>query len=188
MQVQVRSRGRRDHAGARRIVSGMTTTLAARAVDATRIHGSSVAPENSATTVTALDHVSLDIERGTFTAIMGPSGSGKSTLLHCLAGLDRLSSGAVFIGDVELGRLRERALTTLRRDRIGFVFQAYNLLPALNARENITLPLDIAGRRPDAAWLATVIEAVGLADRLTHRPSQLSGRQWVEILSAIAVE
>jgi putative ABC transport system ATP-binding protein len=181
MQAQVRSHGRRDAPGARRIVSGMTTTLAARAVEATRIHGS------GSTTVTALDQVTLDIERGTFTAIMGPSGSGKSTLLHCLAGLDRLSSGAVFIGDVELGRLRERALTMLRRDRIGFVFQAYNLLPALSARENITLPLDIAGRRPDSTWLATMIKAVGLADRLTHRPSQLSGGQQQRVAVARAL-
>jgi putative ABC transport system ATP-binding protein len=120
------------------------------------------------TAVTALDDVSVSFEQGKFSAIMGPSGSGKSTLLHCLAGLDRVTDGQVFIGDVDLTGLNDKRLTQLRRDKIGFVFQAFNLVPTLNARENITLPMDIAGRKPDAEWLTHVIEILTLGDRLTQ--------------------
>ncbi|MGY6501897.1 MAG: ABC transporter ATP-binding protein [Acidimicrobiales bacterium] len=145
--------------------------IAARAVAATKTYGA------GDTLVTALDAIDVGFEQGRFTAIMGPSGSGKSTLMHCLAGLDDLTSGEVFIGDVELGSLSEKKLTTLRRDKIGFVFQAFNLVPTLNALENITLPMSLAGRSPDKDWVDHVISTVGLGDRLTHRPSELSGGQ-----------
>src|SRR5262249_49866969 len=135
----------------------------------------------------ALDQVSLELPAGTFTAVMGPSGSGKSTLLHCLAGLDRVGGGEVWIGDTEISRMRDRALTALRRDRIGFVFQALHLLPALTAAANITLVLDIAGRRPDPQWWDTVVDAVGLRDRLGHRPAQLSGGQQQRVAVARAL-
>jgi putative ABC transport system ATP-binding protein len=131
--------------------------------------------------------VDVEFERGRFTAIMGPSGSGKSTLMHCSAGLDDLTAGTVHIGDVELGSLSERDLTLLRRDRIGFVFQAYNLLPTLTARENLTLPLDLAGTKPDPGWLVEVIESVGIQDRLSHRPSELSGGQQQRVAVARAL-
>src|SRR5262245_27114578 len=157
------------------------TTAAARMSRATKVYGS------GAVAVTALDGVSLELERGSFTAVMGPSGSGKSTFLHCLAGLDRVSDGEVWIGDTEIGRLPERALSALRRDRIGFVFQAFNLLPALAAAANITLALDIAGRRPAPSWWDTVVDAVGLRDRLDHRPSQLSGGQQQRVAVARAL-
>ncbi len=144
----------------------------------------------SDTQVTALDSVDLDVGTGSFVAIMGPSGSGKSTLMHCLAGLDRPTSGRVFLGDVELAALSDRKLTLLRRERIGFVFQSFNLMPTLNAYENITLPSVLAGRRPDADWLDTVIDVVGLGDRLGHRPSELSGgqQQRVAVARALANE
>ena len=151
-----------------------TTTLnaiAAEAVEATKVYGT------GDTQVTALDHVNAKFAAGRFTAIMGPSGLGKSTLMHCLAGLDQLSSGSVFVAGVDLSTLDERELTKLRRDRIGFVFQAFNLIPTLSAIENITLPMDLGGRKPDSAWLDTVIDTVGLRDRLQHRPSELSGGQ-----------
>ncbi|MEA2715820.1 MAG: putative transport system ATP-binding protein, partial [Actinomycetota bacterium] len=119
----------------------------------------------------------VEFAAGAFTAIMGPSGSGKSTLMHCLAGLDELTSGQVFIGDVDLTTLNDKHLTLLRRDKIGFVFQAYNLVPTLTALENITLPMDLAGRKPDQAWLDQVVSTIGLSDRLKHRPSELSGGQ-----------
>jgi len=154
---------------------------AARARDVTKVYGDGPAA------VTALDQVSLDIPAGSFTAVMGPSGSGKSTLMHCMAGLDTVTSGQLWIGDTEITRLRERQLTRLRRDRVGFVFQAYNLLPVLSAAANITLPLDIAGRDPDPAWLATVLDTVGLADRLTHRPAELSGGQQQRVAVARAL-
>ncbi|GIJ09446.1 ABC transporter ATP-binding protein [Micromonospora andamanensis] len=137
--------------------------------------------------VVALDEVDVDFAASRFTAIMGPSGSGKSTLMHCLAGLDRPTAGTVRVGDAELGRLDDRRLTLLRRDRIGFVFQKFNLLPALRAEENITLPLDIAGRRPDPAWLRQVVAAVGLTDRLRHRPAELSGGQQQRVAVARAL-
>ncbi|HEY3872025.1 MAG TPA: ABC transporter ATP-binding protein [Actinocrinis sp.] len=137
--------------------------------------------------VRALDEVTVGIPAGRFTAIMGPSGSGKSTLMHCLAGLDRLDSGRVWVDGVELGPLGDKQLTTLRRDRIGFVFQSFNLLPTLTAAENITLPLDLAGRRADQDWLQTVVEATGLTDRLRHRPAELSGGQQQRVAVARAL-
>ena len=149
----------------------VSATTAARAVDSTKIYG------EGDTEVRALDGIDASFERGKFTAIMGPSGSGKSTLMHCLAGLDTLSGGQVFIGETDLSTLSERDLTLLRRDKVGFVFQAFNLVPTLSALENITLPMDLAGNDPDEAWLDHVISTVGLADRLTHLPNELSGGQ-----------
>jgi putative ABC transport system ATP-binding protein len=139
------------------------------------------------TRVVALDSVDVTIPRGRFTAVMGPSGSGKSTLLHCLAGLDAVTSGQVWIGDVDITTLSDKRLTALRRDRIGFVFQAFNLLPTLTALENITLPGDLAGRRSDRGWLDQVVSAVGLADRLSHRPGELSGGQQQRVACARAL-
>ena len=156
-------------------------TSAARATALSKVYGS------GDTRVTALDSVDVEIETGRYTAIMGPSGSGKSTLMHCLAGLDSISGGKVWIGDVELSALSEKNLTKLRRDAVGFVFQAFNLVPTLTALENITLPLDIAGRKPDQAWLDTVIDTVGLRDRLKHRPSELSGGQQQRVACARAL-
>jgi putative ABC transport system ATP-binding protein len=153
----------------------------ARAVGATKVYGT------GDTTVRALDGVDVDFARGRFTAIMGPSGSGKSTLMHCVAGLDTLTSGQVFIGDTDLRTLNDRQLTKLRRDRVGFVFQAFNLVPTLTAGENISLPLALAGRNADPAWLDAVIRTVGLADRLTHRPSELSGGQQQRVAVARAL-
>ena len=141
-------------------------------VSAARMSGGSKIYGTGDTEVRALDGVDVEFERGRFTAIMGPSGSGKSTLMHCSAGLDDLTSGTVHIGDVELGSLSERDLTLLRRGKVGFVFQAFNLIPTLTAEENLTLPLDLAGRKPDASWMVNVIETVGLQDRLRHRPDE----------------
>ncbi|MEV6795029.1 ABC transporter ATP-binding protein [Streptomyces sp. NPDC051320] len=157
------------------------TAVAARAVELSKVYG------QGETQVVALDQVTVDFRQGEFTAIMGPSGSGKSTLMHCVAGLDTFSSGSVRIGETELGTLKDKQLTQLRRDKIGFIFQAFNLLPTLTAAENITLPMDIAGRRPDKAWLASVIEMVGLGDRLKHRPTQLSGGQQQRVAVARAL-
>jgi putative ABC transport system ATP-binding protein len=159
----------------------MTTTIAARVEGATKIYGEGPAA------VRALDDLSVGFEHGRFTAIMGPSGSGKSTLLHCVAGLDSLTSGSAYIGDVRLGDLRDSDLTRLRRDKVGFVFQAFNLLPTLDAAENITLPLDIAGRKGESSWLDTVVDTVGVRDRLTHRPSELSGGQQQRVAAARAL-
>ncbi|MFI5954190.1 ABC transporter ATP-binding protein [Cryptosporangium sp. NPDC051539] len=159
----------------------MTTTPAVTATDLTKTYGS------GNTRVSALRGVSLTVHRGQFLAIMGPSGSGKSTLLHCLAGLDRASSGQVRIGDAELGGLRDGRLTRLRRDAVGFVFQSFNLLPTLSAAENILLPLRLAGRRPDRDWLDRVIDLLGLADRMHHRPNQLSGGQQQRVACARAL-
>ena len=147
------------------------STIAAEAVGASKVYGS------GDTQVVALDNVSAQFGRGQFTAIMGPSGSGKSTLMHCLAGLDRLSAGSVSIGGVDLSSLNDKALTQLRRDQVGFIFQAFNLIPTLSALENMTLPMDLGGRKPEQAWLDTVIATIGLRDRLNHRPSELSGGQ-----------
>jgi putative ABC transport system ATP-binding protein len=154
---------------------------AARAIELRKVFGVGQAA------VEALKGITLDFEEGRFTAIMGPSGSGKSTLLHCLAGLDRPTSGTVFIGDVDLTTLDDKRLTLLRRDRVGFVFQAYNLVPTLTAAENITLPLDIAGQDVDRPWFDTVVDTVGLRDRLTHRPSELSGGQQQRVAGARAL-
>jgi putative ABC transport system ATP-binding protein len=137
--------------------------------------------------VRALSDVSIDLQRGAYTAIMGPSGSGKSTLMHILAGLDRPTSGSVWIDGQEITTLKERALTQLRRDQIGFIFQTFNLLPTLNAEENIMLPLTIAGRKGDEAHVRSLIETVGLADRLTHKPSELSGGQQQRVAVARAL-
>ncbi|MDQ1036721.1 putative ABC transport system ATP-binding protein [Streptomyces sp. V3I8] len=158
-----------------------TTAVAARATELSKVYG------QGETQVVALDQVSVDFRQAEFTAIMGPSGSGKSTLMHCVAGLDSFSSGSVRIGETELGSLKDKQLTKLRRDKIGFIFQAFNLLPTLTALENITLPMDIAGRKPDKQWLETVIAMVGLADRLSHRPSQLSGGQQQRVAVARAL-
>jgi putative ABC transport system ATP-binding protein len=157
------------------------SAAAARAEHLSKVYG------EGDTRVVALDDVSVDLERGRFTAIMGPSGSGKSTLMHCLAGLDTATSGKVFIADSDLTTMKDRALTRLRRDQVGFIFQAFNLLPTLTAIENITLPMDIAGRKPDQQWLDTVIKTVGLGDRLTHKPSQLSGGQQQRVACARAL-
>jgi putative ABC transport system ATP-binding protein len=158
-----------------------TTDIAAAAVDAVKIYG------KGDTEVRALDGISVTFPRGQFTAIMGPSGSGKSTLMHCLAGLDTLTSGHAMIGTVDLTTLDEKQLTLLRRDQVGFVFQAYNLVPTLNALENIRLPLDLARREPDHGWLDHVVNAVGLQQRLTHRPSELSGGQQQRVAVARAL-
>jgi putative ABC transport system ATP-binding protein len=161
--------------------SGGRTAVAAKARQVTKAYGS------AETRVVALDAVDVDIARGEFTAIMGPSGSGKSTLMHCLAGLDTVTSGQIWIGETEITGLKDKQLTKLRRDQIGFIFQAFNLLPTLNAIENITLPMDIAGRKPDQEWLRTVVETVGLDSRLKHRPSQLSGGQQQRVAVARAL-
>ncbi|MFN8193794.1 MAG: ABC transporter ATP-binding protein [Nocardioidaceae bacterium] len=158
-----------------------TGPAAALAVAVTKRYGAGDA------TVAALDDVSVALDRGRFTAIMGPSGSGKSTLLHMLAGLDRPTSGEVFLGDTEITSLSDKRLTQLRRDRIGFIFQSFNLLPTMTAAENIVLPLRIAGRRPDRAWVDSVVETVGLSGRLQHRPAQLSGGQQQRVAAARAL-
>ncbi|MEU9555406.1 ABC transporter ATP-binding protein [Streptomyces fumanus] len=162
-------------------IADRSTDVAARATELSKIYG------QGETKVVALDRVTVDFPRGRFTAIMGPSGSGKSTLMHCVAGLDTFTSGSVRVGDTELGSLKDRQLTRLRRDKIGFIFQAFNLLPTLTALENITLPMDIAGRRPDRQWLDSVIGMVGLSGRLEHRPSQLSGGQQQRVAVARAL-
>ncbi|MFD7705533.1 ABC transporter ATP-binding protein [Streptomyces sp. NPDC059785] len=166
-----------EHAAGRAGADG----TAARARGLTKAYGT------GETTVLALDSVDVDIARGRFTAVMGPSGSGKSTLMHCLAGLDTVSAGQVWLGDTEITGLKERELTRLRRDRIGFMFQSFNLIPTLNAVENITLPMDIAGRKPDRKWLDQVIDTLGLRDRLRHRPAQLSGGQQQRVACARAL-
>lgn len=142
------------------------------------------------TRVVALDEVDVDLAAAEFTAIMGPSGSGKSTLMHCLAGLDQASGGEVFIGDTELTSLSDKALTKLRRSQVGFVFQSFNLVPTLTAKENITLPVDIAGNKIDQEWFDTVVDTVGLRDRLGHKPTELSGgqQQRVAVARAVAAE
>jgi putative ABC transport system ATP-binding protein len=165
----------RDEACAEAFVS------AARIVDGVKVYGT------GDTAVTALDHVAVEFATGTLTAVMGPSGSGKSTLLHCMAGLDRLTAGSAFIAETDLSSLDDRALTLLRRDRIGFVFQSYNLVPTLTARENICLPLTLAGRRPDPTFFADLIGALRIGDRLAHRPGELSGGQQQRVAVARAL-
>jgi putative ABC transport system ATP-binding protein len=157
------------------------TELAARAVDVVKVFG------EGPTAVRALDGVSVDFPTGRFTAIMGPSGSGKSTFMHCLAGLDNVTSGKVYIGDAELNSLSDKQLTLLRRERVGFIFQAFNLLPTLTAAENIELPMALAGAKPDRGWVDRVIDAVGLRDRLSHRPAELSGGQQQRVAAARAL-
>jgi putative ABC transport system ATP-binding protein len=175
----------KETSGDRRVSESTVTpaldTVAASARGATKIYGS------GDTAVHALDGVDVEFPTGRFTAIMGPSGSGKSTLMHCMAGLDTLTSGHVLIGDVDLGSLSEKELTLLRRDRVGFVFQSFNLVPTLSALENITLPMDLARRTPDAGWLDTVVDTVGLRNRLTHRPNELSGGQQQRVAVARAL-
>ncbi|MBK6886673.1 MAG: ABC transporter ATP-binding protein [Tetrasphaera sp.] len=158
-----------------------TRSVAARTEGLTKIYGKGDAQ------VVALGGVTVAINAHEFTAVMGPSGSGKSTLMHCAAGLDEVTSGRVFIGDVDLTALKEKDLTRLRRDRIGFIFQAFNLIPTLTAKENILLPLSIAGRDPDQGWFDQVIDTVGLRDRLSHRPSELSGGQQQRVACARAL-
>jgi putative ABC transport system ATP-binding protein len=157
------------------------TTAAAFARGATKIYGS------GDTEVVALDNVDVDFGTAHFTAIMGPSGSGKSTLMHCMAGLDRLTDGAAYIGDTDVASISERQLTLLRRDRLGFIFQSFNLVPTLTALENMTLPMDLAGTKPDKEWLDHVVQTVGLADRLNHRPGELSGGQQQRVAVARAL-
>jgi putative ABC transport system ATP-binding protein len=157
------------------------TDLAARAVNLVKVFG------EGHTAVRALDGVSVDFPSGRFTAIMGPSGSGKSTFMHCLAGLDTVTSGQVYIGGTELGSLSDKQLTLLRRERVGFIFQAFNLLPTLTAAENIELPMALAGSKPDRGWIDKVIDAVGLRDRLSHRPTELSGGQQQRVAAARAL-
>ena len=162
-------------------VSRVVATIAASARHAGKVYGT------GETAVAALDDVTLDLPAGQFTAIMGPSGSGKSTLMHCLAGLDSLTSGQVLVGGTDLASLTDRDRTILRRDRLGFVFQAFNLLPTLTAEENITLPVDLAGRAPERDWLNTVVDKLNLRDRLGHRPSELSGGQQQRVAVARAL-
>jgi putative ABC transport system ATP-binding protein len=157
------------------------TGTAARAVDASKVYGTGEAA------VRALNSISVAFEQRRYSAIMGPSGSGKSTLLHCLAGLDRVTSGQVYLGDVEISAASEKQLTLVRRDNVGFVFQSYNLIPTLNALENITLPMALAGRKPDKGWLDQVVDTVGLRDRLSHRPNELSGGQQQRVAVARAL-
>jgi putative ABC transport system ATP-binding protein len=162
-------------------VTATATSVAARAVDVWKVYGTGEAQ------VIALRGVNVELERGRFTAIMGPSGSGKSTLMHCLAGLDSVTRGEVYIGDTKVTGLGDAGLTKLRRDKVGFIFQQFNLLPTLTAEENILLPLSIAGRKPDQQWYDTVIATVGLGDRLKHRPTQLSGGQQQRVACARAL-
>ncbi|MDX3755158.1 ABC transporter ATP-binding protein [Streptomyces sp. AK02-04a] len=162
------------------MTTATTTRHAAGVTDAVKVYGS------GDTAVRALDGVSVGFPAGRFTAIMGPSGSGKSTLMHCAAGLDTLTSGAAFIGDTPLSTLDDRRLTLLRRDRIGFVFQAFNLIPTLTVAENITLPLDLAGTKGSREWIAALVDVVGLRDRLHHRPAELSGGQQQRVAVARA--
>jgi putative ABC transport system ATP-binding protein len=164
-------------------VAGRDSTRppAARATEATKVYGMGTA------TVTALDSVTVSFEAGRFSTIMGPSGSGKSTLLHCLSGLDTLNSGTVHVGETDLSTLGERELTVLRRTQVGFVFQGFNLLPTLSARENITLPLALAGQPTDAGWIAHLADMLGITSRLDHRPTQLSGGQQQRVAVARAL-
>ena len=158
-----------------------SSITAARVVNGTKIYG------EGETEVRALDEINVEFQAGEFTAIMGPSGSGKSTLMHCVAGLDTLTTGQSFINEVSLSDLSDRELTLLRRDKVGFVFQAFNLIPTLKAKENLTLPMDLAGQKVDSSWLDRIVDAVGIADRLDHRPDQLSGGQQQRVAVARAL-
>ncbi|HCT5225959.1 ABC transporter ATP-binding protein [Corynebacterium striatum] len=158
-----------------------TSSAAARAVELFKQYG------QGDTAVTALDHVNVEFERNKFTAIMGPSGSGKSTLMHTMAGLDSATSGSAFIGDTDMSQLKDKEITALRRDRLGFIFQSFNLVPTLTAAENITLPMNIAGKDVDQAWFEEVTTRLGLAQRLTHRPAELSGGQQQRVACARAL-
>lgn len=158
-----------------------SSITAARVVNGTKIYG------EGETEVRALDEINVEFQAGEFTAIMGPSGSGKSTLMHCVAGLDTLTTGQSFINEVSLSDLSDRELTLLRRDKVGFVFQAFNLIPTLKAKENLTLPMDLAGQKVDSSWLDQIVDAVGIADRLDHRPDQLSGGQQQRVAVARAL-
>ena len=162
-------------------MTDVSTVAAAGAINASKIYG------KDDSEVRALDDVTVDFALGQFTAIMGPSGSGKSTLMHCLAGLDALTSGRVLIGDTDLAQLDDKQLTSLRREKVGFIFQAYNLIPTLSALENITLPMDLGGIKPDQEWLDTVIDKMNLRNRFTHRPSELSGGQQQRVAVARAL-
>ena len=162
-------------------MTDVSTVAAAGAINASKIYG------KDDSEVRALDDVTVDFALGQFTAIMGPSGSGKSTLMHCLAGLDALTSGRVLIGDTDLAQLDDKQLTSLRREKVGFIFQAYNLIPTLSALENITLPMDVGGIKPDQEWLDTVIDKMNLRNRLSHRPSELSGGQQQRVAVARAL-
>jgi putative ABC transport system ATP-binding protein len=162
-------------------VTAHPTSVAARIVDGAKVYGA------GETEVRALDGISAEFRTGQFTAIMGPSGSGKSTLLHCLAGLDRLTTGTVLLGDVELGTLSDKSMTILRREHIGFIFQSFNLVPTLTAGENIALPLTLGGKKPDPTWLEGLTTSLGIADRLKHRPSELSGGQQQRVATARAL-
>ena len=163
------------------VTTTVSTSTAARAVGVSKKYGDGDAA------VVALDSVSVSMQAGQFTAIMGPSGSGKSTLLHVLAGLDRPTSGEIYLGDTEITSLNDKQLTLLRRDQIGFIFQAFNLLPTLTAAENIVLPIRIAGRKPDKLWVQSIVDTVGLAERLHHKPSELSGGQQQRVAAARAL-
>lgn len=163
------------------MTTSATTIYAARLEDGVKTYGEGDAA------VHALNGATAEFERGRFTAIMGPSGSGKSTLLHCIAGLDSLTSGSAYIGDVDLSSLKDRDLTLLRRERIGFVFQAFNLVPSLNAEENILLPLSIGGKKPDEDWYSQILDTVGLRDRLKHLPAELSGGEQQRVAAARAL-
>jgi putative ABC transport system ATP-binding protein len=165
----------------KQVAATLQAAPAARIVDGVKIYGTGAAA------VRALDAISAEFAVGAFTAIMGPSGSGKSTLLHCLAGLDRLTEGRVLIGNVDLGSLDDKAMTLLRRERIGFVFQAFNLVPTLTAQENVLLPLTLGGKKPERAWLDELVRSLGIADRLEHRPAELSGGQQQRVATARAL-
>lgn len=162
-------------------VGASTPAVAARAIELFKQYG------QGETSVTALDHVTIDFRRQEFTAIMGPSGSGKSTLMHTMAGLDSATSGAALIGDTDLSQLSDKEITALRRDRLGFIFQSFNLVPTLTAAENITLPVDIAGKKVDKAWFDEITSRLGLAQRLEHRPAELSGGQQQRVACARAL-
>ena len=166
---------------AEQATGALETITAARIVGGVKVYG------KGAATVRALDAISADFAVGRFTAIMGPSGSGKSTLLHCLAGLDRLTEGHVLLGEVDLGSLNDKAMTLLRRERIGFVFQAFNLVPTLTAGENVVLPLTLGGRKPDRAWVGELARSLGITDRMGHRPAELSGGQQQRVAMARAL-